>query len=151
MSDSSGTTDSSGTPPATGFMASITSAFNSGIDKAKSMVGAAPTPAPGATPTPALGDKPGDKPGDKQGDPPPPPPTDPSLEDKYLSFLPADVRYYLTYAIKIIIPLLFAMIVANEMIIYKPTVRAFYFILTWALCFLYVSFRWIIVIYYILQ
>jgi hypothetical protein len=147
MSDSSGTTDSSGAPPATGFMASITSAFNSGIDKAKSMVGATPTPAPPAPGPPA----PGDKPGDKQGDPPPPPPTEPSLEDKYLSFIPADVRYYLTYAIKIIIPLLFAMIVANEMIIYKPSVRLFYFIVTWALCFLYVSFRWIIVIYYILR
>ena len=122
-----------------GFMASITSGFNSAIDKAKSMMGstpADPTPTPaGATPTPAD----------------PTPPTEPSFEDKYLSFIPADVRYYLTWVIKAIIPLLFAMIVANEMIIYKPSVRLFYFMLTWILCFFYGSFRWIIVMYYVLR
>jgi hypothetical protein len=43
------------------------------------------------------------------------------------------------------------MIVANEMIIYKPTVRAFYFILTWVLCLAFTSFRGIIVMYYVLR
>jgi hypothetical protein len=122
-----------------GFMDSITSAFNSAIDKAKSMMGSTPA-AEGATPTPAEGATPAAD-----------PPTEPSMIDKYLSFIPADVRDYLTIAIKIIIPLLFAMIVANEMIIYKPSVRLFYFILTWILCFLFGSFRWIIVMYYVLR
>ena len=89
----------------------------------------------GATPTPAD----------------PTPPTEPSVIDKYLSYIPDEVRYYLTIAIKVIIPLLFATIVANEMIIYKPSVRLFYFILTWILCFAFTSFRWIIVIYYLLR
>ena len=93
-----------------GFMASITSGFNSAIDKAKSMMGSTP-----ADPTPTPADPPAD----------PTPPTEPSFEDKYLSFIPADVRYYLTWVIKAIIPLLFAMIVANEMSIYKPSVRLF--------------------------
>ena len=119
-----------------GFMASITSGFNSAIDKAKSMMGSTP-----ADPTPTPADPPAD----------PTPPTEPSFEDKYLSFIPADVRYYLRWAIKAIIPLLFAMIVANEMIIYKPSVRLFYFMLTWILCFFYGSFRWIIVMYYVLR
>ena len=116
-----------------GFMASITSVFNSGIDKAKSMVG-------GTTQAPV----------DPSGNPAPPP-TDPTFRDKYLTFIPVEVWNYITIAITVLIPFLFAMIVANEMIIYKPTVRAFYFVVTCALCFLYVSFRGIIVVYYILR
>jgi hypothetical protein len=126
-----------------GFMTSITSVFNSAIDSAKSMMG-------GTTPAPV--DPSGNPaPVDPSGNPAPPPPTEPSFEDKYLSFIPDDVRYYLTWVIKAIIPLLFAMIVANEMIIYKPSVRLFYFILTWCLCFFFGSFRWIIVLYYVLR
>jgi hypothetical protein len=144
MSDSSGTTDSSGTPPATGFMASITSTINSGIDKAKSMMGNKPadtTPTPGGTPAGTLGAPP----------PPPPPPTDPTFRDKYLTFIPVEVWNYISTAITVLIPFLFAMIVANEMIIYKPTVRAFYFVVTWALCLAFTSFRGIIVMYYVLR
>lgn len=145
MSDSSGTTDS------TGFMASITSAFNSGIDKAKSMVGATPTPAdPAPTPGPPAPPAPVDPSGDPSGDPSPPP-TDPTFRDKYLTFIPVDVWNYLSIAVTILVPFLFAMIVANEMIIYKPTVRAFYFIVTWVLCLAFTSFRGIIVVYYILR
>ena len=135
MSDSSGTTDSSGAQPSTGFMDRISSTFNSAIDKAKSMVGATPTPGP---------------PVDPSGNPPPPP-TDPTFRDKHLSFIPVDVWNYLSTAVTILIPFLFAMIVANEMIIYKPTVRAFYFVVTWALCLAFTSFRGIIVMYYVLR
>ena len=148
MSDSSGTTDSSGTPPATGFMASITSAFNSGIDKAKSMVGSTPAPAPAPAPGGTLGAGP-PAPGDPPA--PDPPATDPTFRDKYLTFIPVEVWNYLSIAVTILVPFLFAMIVANEMIIYKPTVRAFYFIVTWALCLAFTSFRGIIVVYYILR
>jgi hypothetical protein len=160
MSDSSATTDSSGTSPSTGLMDRISSAVNSAIDKAKSMVGSSPAPTPagklGATPS---GDPPKDPPGGKSGDPPasdppasdPPAATDPTFRDKYLTFIPVEVWNYITIAITALVPFLFAMIVANEMIIYKPTVRAFYFVLTWALCLAFTSFRVIIVMYYVLR
>ena len=130
-----GMSDSSGTP-STGLMDRISSAVNSAIDKAKSMMGSSPSdPAPS---DPAPSD-------------PAPAATEPTFRDKYLTFIPVEVWNYITIAITVFIPFLFAMIVANEMIIYKPTVRAFYFILTWALCLAFTSFRGIIVIYYVLR
>lgn len=155
MSDSSGTTDSSGAQPSTGLMDRISSTFNSAIDKAKSMVGSKPIPvdSSGGTPTPGATPTPGGTPVDSSGGTPGSvdPPTDPTFRDKYLTFIPVEVWNYITIAITVLIPFLFAMIVANEMIIYKPTVRAFYFVVTWALCLAFTSFRGIIVMYYVLR
>jgi hypothetical protein len=69
--------------------------------------------------------------------------TEPSVTDSII--------YYLTIAIRIIIPILFATIISNEMIIYRPSVRVFYFVLTWILCLIFTSFRVIIFIYYLLR
>jgi len=140
-----GMSDSSGTPPSTGLMDRISSAVNSAIDKAKSMVGSKPAPTSEGAPAPTPKDPSGGKPED------PPAATEPTFRDKYLTFIPVEVWNYLTIAITVLIPFLFAMIVANEMIIYKPTVRAFYFVLTWALCLVFTSFRVIIVMYYVLR
>jgi len=61
------------------------------------------------------------------------------------------ILYYLNIASIVIIPILFAVIVANEMIIYRPAVRLFYFILILILCVLFLPFRIIISIYYFIR
>ena len=74
---------------------------------------------------------------------PAPAATEPTVGDKIL--------YYLNIASIVIVPILFAVIVANEMIIYRPAVRLFYFILILILCFLFLPFRIIISVYYFIR
>ena len=78
-----------------------------------------------------------------EGPAPAPAATEPTVGDKIL--------YYLNIASIVIIPILFAVIVANEMIIYRPAIRVFYFILILILCFLFLPFRIIISIYYFIR
>lgn len=126
-----------------GFLDSLKSKLNDAVDKIKGMVGGSQTDSTDTSTT------------DDSATAAPQAATEPTFRDKYLSFIPADVWdqivYYVSLVIKVIIPFLFAMIVANEMIIYKPSVRAFYFVLTWILCLAFVSFRVIILMYYILR
>jgi hypothetical protein len=113
-----------------GFLDGLKSKLNDAVASVKEMAGS-PTNPP-TNPPPGSADPPKVT-----------PPTEPTVGETIL--------YYLNIASIVIIPILFAVIVANEMIIYRPAVRLFYFILILTLCALFLPFRIIISVYYFIR
>jgi hypothetical protein len=117
-----------------GFLDGLKSKLNDAVANIKEMVGSSKDP---PKEDPPKEDPP------KEDPPKDTPPTEPTVGETIL--------YYLNIASIVIVPILFAVIVANEMIIYRPAVRLFYFIIILILCFLFLPFRIIISIYYFIR